>query len=57
MKPRSQNGVVDPRLNVYGTKGLKVAGKFLPSLLLNHRTWSVFILRILDVVSDTEPDI
>ena len=26
MKPRSQGGVVDARLNVYGVKGLKVAG-------------------------------
>jgi GMC oxidoreductase len=28
MKPRQQGGVVDPRLNVYGTQNLKVAGKF-----------------------------
>ena len=26
MKPRSEGGVVDPRLNVYGTQRLKVAG-------------------------------
>jgi len=26
MKPREKGGVVDPRLNVYGVKGLKVAG-------------------------------
>ena len=25
MKPRKQGGVVDPRLNVYGVQGLKVA--------------------------------
>lgn len=25
MKPRDQGGVVDPRLNVYGVEGLKVA--------------------------------
>lgn len=25
MKPRDKNGVVDPRLNVYGTEHLKVA--------------------------------
>jgi alcohol oxidase len=25
MKPRTRGGVVDSRLNVYGTKGLKVA--------------------------------
>ena len=27
MKPRGVGGVVDERLNVYGTQGLKVAGK------------------------------
>jgi alcohol oxidase len=26
MKPREEDGVVDPRLNVYGTQCLKVAG-------------------------------
>ena len=26
MKPRDKGGVVDPRLNVYGVIGLKVAG-------------------------------
>ena len=26
MKPRDRGGVVDKDLNVYGTKGLKVAG-------------------------------
>ena len=26
MKPKDDGGVVDERLNVYGTKGLKVAG-------------------------------
>ena len=25
MKPREREGVVDPRLNVYGVQGLKVA--------------------------------
>jgi alcohol oxidase len=29
MKPREQNGVVDSKLNVYGTQNLKVAGKSL----------------------------
>ena len=28
MKPRRDGGVVDPRLNVYGTQCLKVAGTF-----------------------------
>lgn len=27
MKPRQQGGVVDSRLNVYGVRGLKVAGE------------------------------
>lgn len=32
MKPQADGGVVDARLNVYGTSNLKVAGKFfLPS--------------------------
>jgi len=26
MKPREKGGVLDPRLNVYGVQGLKVAG-------------------------------
>lgn len=29
MKPRAASGVVDPRLNVYGVKNLKVAGELL----------------------------
>jgi len=29
MKPRDQGGVVDERLNVYGVKGLKIAGGLL----------------------------
>lgn len=29
MKPREQGGVVDSALNVYGVKGLKVAGMYL----------------------------
>lgn len=31
MKPRERGGVVDSRLNVYGLKGLKVAGKIYQS--------------------------
>ena len=30
MKPRDKGGVVDPRLNVYGIQGLKVAGMCAP---------------------------
>lgn len=29
MKPRDKGGVVDARLNVYGVKGLKVAGEYI----------------------------
>lgn len=29
MKPEADGGVVDPRLNVYGTVGLKIAGTLL----------------------------
>ena len=29
MKPREEGGVVDARLNVYGTQNLKVAGMIL----------------------------
>jgi hypothetical protein len=32
MKPRDQGGVVDERLNVYGVKGLKIAGGLLLAL-------------------------
>lgn len=44
MKPREHGGVVDPRLNVYGVEGLKVAGQLniisisvahLPALTIN----------------------
>ena len=48
MKPRDKDGVVDERLNVYGTSGLKVADMSIapgnvasvsPSLLLlGHQT-------------------
>jgi hypothetical protein len=37
MKPREQGGVVDARLNVYGTQNLKVAGMFFAcSLFRRH---------------------
>ena len=32
MKPREDGGVVDPKLNVYGVEGLKVAGALHSSL-------------------------
>ena len=34
MKARAVGGVVDARLNVYGTKGLKLAGEQLTSTLI-----------------------
>jgi len=39
MKPRDQGGVVDERLNVYGVKGLKIAG----GLIFVIVTFTVFI--------------
>jgi len=33
MKAREKGGVVDSRLNVYGVKGLKVAGMIVYSLV------------------------
>lgn len=38
MKPREHNGVVDSRLNVYGTKDLKVAGMTFPSKVSSPTT-------------------
>jgi alcohol oxidase len=35
MKPREQSGVVDARLNVYGTQNLKVAGMFFTYFLVD----------------------
>jgi alcohol oxidase len=35
MKPREEGGVVDARLNVYGTQNLKVAGMPPNSLLFD----------------------
>ena len=36
MKPREKGGVVDPRLNVYGVLGLKVAG-MAESILFRYK--------------------
>ena len=44
MKPRDQGGVVDARLNVYGVKGLKVAGMYLRPYLC-----CVLIVGLLDL--------
>ena len=35
MKPREHGGVVDERLNVYGTQNLKIAGKY-PIIFVIH---------------------
>lgn len=45
MAPREEGGVVDPSLNVYGTKGLKVAGKSysLFNLLFLRGPWLIAI--------------
>ncbi|SCV67427.1 BQ2448_5038 [Microbotryum intermedium] len=41
MKPRNQDGVVDARLNVYGTKGLKVCDLSIAPSNLGTNTYSV----------------
>jgi alcohol oxidase len=41
MKPREKGGVVDSKLNVYGTKGLKVADLSLCPDNLGTNTYSV----------------
>ncbi|SGZ28439.1 BQ5605_C027g10337 [Microbotryum silenes-dioicae] len=41
MKPRDQDGVVDARLNVYGTKGLKVCDLSIAPSNLGTNTYSV----------------
>ncbi|KAJ3553624.1 hypothetical protein NM688_g3508 [Phlebia brevispora] len=40
MKPREQGGVVDPRLNVYGVEGLKVADCSIPPSNVGTNTYS-----------------
>jgi hypothetical protein len=37
MKPKVEGGVVDKRLNVYGTQNLKVAGEFWMVKAINSR--------------------
>ena len=39
MKARDKGGVVDERLNVYGVKGLKIAGEFFFSPSLVQRSF------------------
>jgi len=43
MKPRERGGVVDPKLNVYGVEGLKVADVSIPPSNVNSNTYSTAI--------------
>ncbi|PPQ90241.1 hypothetical protein CVT25_013000 [Psilocybe cyanescens] len=43
MKPRERGGVVDPRLNVYGTECLKIADVSIPPSNVNANTYSTAI--------------
>ncbi|KAF8556481.1 alcohol oxidase [Imleria badia] len=44
MKPRNQGGVVDPRLNVYGVQGLKVADLSICPTNVGNNTYSTALL-------------
>lgn len=44
MKPKEKGGVVDPRLNVYGTKGLKLADLSICPANVASNTYSVAIM-------------
>ncbi len=44
MKPRSQNGVVDARLNVYGTEGLKVADMSIAPSNVGSNTYNTAMI-------------
>ncbi|THV03515.1 alcohol oxidase-like protein [Dendrothele bispora CBS 962.96] len=44
MKPRDQGGVVDPRLNVYGVKGLKVADLSIAPQNVSANTYSTALV-------------
>ncbi|KAF8955191.1 GMC oxidoreductase-domain-containing protein [Flammula alnicola] len=43
MKPRERGGVVDPKLNVYGVEGLKIADVSIPPSNVNANTYSTAI--------------
>jgi len=44
MKPRERGGVVDPRLNVYGVQGLKVADLSIGPSNVAANTYSTALL-------------
>jgi alcohol oxidase len=44
MKPRKQGGVVDPRLNVYGVRGLKVADLSIDPGNVSTNTYSTALV-------------
>jgi alcohol oxidase len=44
MKPRERGGVVDPRLNVYGVEGLKVADMSIAPSNVGANTYSTALL-------------
>ena len=44
MKPRERGGVVDPRLNVYGVQGLKVADLSIGPSNVSANTYSTALL-------------
>ncbi|KAH9174550.1 alcohol oxidase-like protein [Lactarius sanguifluus] len=44
MKPREQGGVVDPRLNVYGVRGLKVADLSVPPSNVSANTYGTALV-------------
>ncbi|KAF9041063.1 alcohol oxidase [Hymenopellis radicata] len=44
MKPRNQNGVVDSRLNVYGTEGLKVADMSIAPSNVGSNTYNTALI-------------
>lgn len=44
MKPRERGGVVDPRLNVYGVQGLKVADMSICPSNVAANTYSTALL-------------
>lgn len=44
MKPRERGGVVDPRLNVYGVQGLKVADMSIAPSNVAANTYSTALV-------------